>query len=150
MDRDRIFFEFAQRTGLIRCRVTDHPCGTDTTAIGIECPGLGQCTQKAIFIAGWDAAYAVNFPPDIRVEFDWPKKTASMGCACRFKREEDFGICEPIEWCAFHSALREKARALVDALEPQEPLFAAYGMKAIDAYNELHERVSVPAAGNGE
>lgn len=72
MDAKSAFLDFAGRTGMFRCRVTGNPCGTDTTLVGVECP-MGKdhpCQHRVAFQAGWEAAYAVNFPPDIRVEFD--------------------------------------------------------------------------------
>lgn len=70
MDR-AIFYSFSQRTGMFRCAVTGNPCGTDTVTIGTECPmGANHpCRHRVAFEAGWDAAYALNYPPDVRLEF---------------------------------------------------------------------------------
>lgn len=67
-----IFYDYAGRTGIFRCRVTGNPCGTDTTLIGVECPmGAGHpCPHRVAFQAGWEAAYAVNFPPLVTVVMD--------------------------------------------------------------------------------
>lgn len=37
----------------------------------------------------------------------WPY-AGEFGCACRFRRGEDFGPVEQIDECGFHCAQREK------------------------------------------
>ena len=48
---------------------------------------------------------------------DWPNE-GTGGCACIFERKEYCGVAEPIEWCAYHSKLRnENARLRAAVLE---------------------------------
>jgi hypothetical protein len=50
---------------------------------------------------------------------------------------------------AFARTLEQLARALVRSLTPQEPLFAAYGMDAVDAYNALAVELYPARENNG-
>lgn len=51
-----------------------------------------------------------------------------------------------------NAKLRELAKALLAAINPQEPLYHAYGMAAVDAYNAAHAVLYPPherGGGNG-
>lgn len=58
------------------------------------------------------------------------------------QRRKALVIANRCEIAAYAEALTAKAKALADALKPQEPLFAAYGMGAVIAYSELRKALA--------